>query len=176
MKKLFTILLLSIMIYSPAFGQAKRNYFPIGIFNQENTNIYGVSIGLNFLFHPSKNTKTNGIKLDVSPTGIVMLIPGIPIAEDKGAFDILKIDTLSERVNGIAISATAAICDCKINGFTIGSIGGMNRQVNGITMAGLINFTQQLNGFQFGLLVNATYILNGIQVGGNNSSTEARGI
>jgi hypothetical protein len=193
MKLLFTIMLLNIMTYSPVFGQDKRNYFPIGTFNQENTNIHGLSVGLGFLLHAPNNTKTNGIKLDVDPLGILMmLLPRSPVAEDREEFDSFRLKPISERINGIAISPTVAFCDGKINGFTIGALGGIYRQVNGISIAVMMNFTQQLNGIQFGLMMNEIYAMNGIQIGGilqneahelnglqvgiNNIATEARGI
>jgi hypothetical protein len=178
MKMLFTIMLLSIIIFTPVFGQAKKTYFPIWTYHQENSNILGVSVGLGFLLPSPKNTNTNGIKLNLDPAGVLfMLLPSSPVAQDKVEFDEIRRDTISERVNGIAFSLAAGFCD-KVNGFTFAPFVQVNRDVNGISIACMMNFTQLLNGFQFGIMMNETYQMNGLQVGGilQNEAHEMNGL
>jgi hypothetical protein len=179
MKILFTIIALNMMFSASIFGQTKRNYFPIWTYHQENANIHGVSVGLWTWRYEPRNVNTNGIKVELIDVGIlVALIPRSPIPDDKEDFDTLMKDSISERVNGMVISATGTVCDCKVNGLSLGGYGQINRQVNGISITSMFNFTQVLNGLQFSLAMNETYKMNGVQLGGllSNSAHEMNGV
>ncbi len=168
MKLVFTIIILNIIILTPIFGQVKNNI-----------NVQGVSIEFGPSFSEPKKVNTNGIKLEIIGDGIlVAFLPRSPIDTNKVAFDSLKTTPFSERVNGMVISASGTFCDGKINGFCIGTVGHINRQVNGISIAGMMNFTQILNGVQFAAHINDIYQMNGVQIGGLilNGAQEMNGV
>jgi hypothetical protein len=179
MKISLTIIALCMAFSMPIFGQTKKNYFPIGTYHQENANIHGVSVGLWTWRSEPRNVKTNGIKMEIIGVGIlVALIPRSAIPDDRADFDTLMKAPISERVNGMVISATGTACDCKVNGLSLGGYGQINRQVNGISITSMFNFTQVLNGFQFSLFMNETYKMNGLQLGGllSNNAHEMNGV
>jgi hypothetical protein len=179
MKILFTIIVLNIAFSASMFGQTKRNFFPIGTYHLKNSNIHGVSVGLGTLLSEPRNVNTNGVKVELIGVGLlVFMIPRSPIAQDKEAFDTLMMAPLSERINGAVVSATGTVCDCKINGLTLGSLGQINRQVNGISVSVYMNFTQVVNGVQVGVGFNQTYKMNGVQLGGllSNNAHEMNGV
>jgi hypothetical protein len=110
--------------------------------------------------------------------GFGFLSPLMPIsitAETETAYQKLKAEPLSERINGISLSATGSTCSCLTNGITAGLIGQLNFQVNGISASLFINFMQKMNGLQMAVL-NETYILNGLQIGLSNTGYVAKGM
>jgi hypothetical protein len=122
-----------------------------------------------------KHTNTNGFKLEIIGAGIaVPLIPHSPVVDNDSSFQQIKKDTISERINGISLSASGTVCDCIINGISTGLIGQIVYNVNGISGA-FFNFTQIHNGIQIGL-TNETYKMTGLQIGLVNSSKKTRGI
>jgi hypothetical protein len=158
-----------------AYGQIKRSYFPIWTFHQNNINIYGVSVGLGSLRDIPKQTNTNGLKIEIIGAGIgIPLISHSPIADDDSSFQHIQKNTISERINGISLSAAGTVCDCIINGVSIGLIGQIEYKVNGFS-ATSFNFTQIHNGIQIGL-TNETFKMTGIQIVLVNSSKRMRGI
>jgi hypothetical protein len=179
MKILFTIIALNMMFSASIFGQTKRNYFPIWTYHQKNVNIHGVSVGLGTASVNVRNVNTNGVKVELLGVGLlVFMIPRSPIAQDREEFDTLMKSPISERINGAVISATGTVCDCKINGLTLGPLAQINRQVNGISLSVYMNFTQIINGVQLGVGFNQVHKMNGVQLGGllSNSAYELNGI
>jgi hypothetical protein len=157
------------------YGQRKKSYFPIWTFHQNNINIYGVSVGLGSLRDIPKHTNTNGLKLEIIGAGIgVPLMSSGPIADNDSSFQQIQKDTISERINGISLSASGTVCNCIINGVSIGLIGQIEYNVNGFS-ATIFNFTQIHNGIQIGL-TNETFKMSGIQIGFVNISKRTRGI
>jgi hypothetical protein len=179
MNKLFTIIALNIITLTSIFGQTKRNYFPIWTYHQKNVNIHGVSVGLGTASVNVRNVNTNGVKVELIGVGLlVFMILHSPIAQDREEFDTLMKSPISERINGAVVSATGTVCDCTINGLTLGPLGQINRQVNGISLSVYMNFTQVVNGVQLGVGFNQVYKMNGVQIGGllSNSAYEMNGV
>jgi hypothetical protein len=174
MKNLLPILLLLISLTT--FGQKKKNYFPVWTYHQRNINIHGVSVGAYSIRDKPRNTNTNGIKLELIGIGFfIPLIPQSPVAQTDSSFIQFQNEPISERINGISLSATGTACDCIINGITAGLVGQIQYKVNGISAAILMNFTQIHNGIQGGLF-NETYKMSGLQIGGFNKSHKTKGI
>ena len=171
-----TILFLLLTIGS--FGQvAKRNnYLPIWTFHQKNINIHGVSVGLWSLNDEPRFTNTNGIKFELIGIGFFMpLIPRSPIVDTDSAFILLQQDPLSERINGLNLSATGTVCHCLTNGVTAGLVGQINFQVNGLAAALFMNFTQKHNGLMTSMF-NDAYYMNGLQIGLGNNGFKTKGV
>lgn len=179
MKQLLCLLFLLLTMSS--FGQneknKKKNYFPLWTFQQDSINIHGFSLGLWSSSDKPRHTKTNGIKLEIIGIGILLpLIPSSPIVKSDSTFLKLKSMPLSERINGLSLSATGTVCDCLTNGLTAGLIGQVNFQVNGISTSILGNFSQKHNGIMMALFVNEAFIMNGIQLGSLNISNKTKGL
>lgn len=158
-------------------GQNKKNYFPIWTFHQRNINIYGVSIGLASLglAEKPKNTNTNGIKIELIGAGVVVpLIPRSPVAENDSVFQKIQRDTISERINGLSLSATGTVCNCITNGISIGLIGQIEHKVSGLSASIFMNFAQTHNGIQIGMY-NGSYRMRGLQIGLFNESRQSKG-
>jgi hypothetical protein len=168
---------LSILAGYHAYGQQtkRKNIFPIWTYHQKNRNIHGISLGL---ITPEKgNSNTNGIKIELIGLGLaLLLIPRSPIAENDAVFTALLNDSISEKINGIALSASGTACNsCVYNGATIGGVGQVVRKVNGFSAVFFMNFTQIVNGLQMGIL-NDNYYLRGMQLGGFNLTVKAKGV
>jgi hypothetical protein len=146
-------------------GQHKKTYFPVWTFQQKNTRIYGISVGLwNYAREP-KNTTTNGIRLSLIGEGIIVpFAPQSPIAEDDTTFQIAMKGDISERINGISLAGTGSAGRYLINGITVGFIGQLNNKVNGISACIFINLAEMHNGIQVATHINGAYLMNGIQV------------
>ena len=160
-----------------SIAQDRKNYFPIWSYHQSNLNIHGISIGLGAFNFDPKNTFTNGIRVGLIGAGILApLMPGDPTANDKEQFDKIMSSPLSERINGINLVGGGSMCDCKINGLSLGFIGHSTIQNNGISAAGFINYTQVHNGTQASIFSSGAYKMGGLQVGLFNNAKKSWGI
>ena len=161
-----------------SYGQIgkRKNYFPIWTFHQDSINIHGLSIGLWSFNTEPRLTNTNGIKLELIGIGILIpLIPRSPIVETDSAFIKLKEEPLSEKINGLNLSASGSVCHCLTNGLTAGFMGQIHFQVNGISTTLFMNFTQKHNGVMTAIL-NDAYYMNGLQVGLGNNGFKTKGV
>ena len=175
-KTITTILFLILTISS--FGQVvkRKNYFPIWTFHQDSINIHGISVGLWSLNSEPRFTNTNGIKFELIGVGIgIPLMPFSPIVKTDSAFIKLKQEPLSERINGLNLSASGSACHCLTNGLTAGFIGQIHFQVNGISTSLLANFTQKHNGLMLAMS-NDAYYMNGLQIGLGNNGFKTKGV
>ena len=87
----------------------------------------------------------------------------------------MALQPVSEKINGLSLSATGTVCDCITNGINTGLIGNINFQVNGITASVFMNFAQKHNGLQLAMF-NESYYLNGLQAGVSNYGAHTKGI
>lgn len=177
MKKIIVTIFISFFtLCSFSQGIKRKNYLPIWTFHQDSINIQGVSVGLWSVNSKPRFTNTNGIKLELIGIGIIMpLIPSSPIVENDSSFKILQLKPLSERINGLSLSASGTICHCLTNGISAGFIGQINFQVNGISSSLLMNFSQKHNGIMTSMF-NESYFLNGVQIGLLNYNYKTKGI
>jgi hypothetical protein len=159
------------------FGQnKKKNFYPLWTFHDENVNIHGISLGFFSWNNNSRNTTTNGVKIEFIGAGILIpLIPQSPIVNSDSAFLSLRDTPLSESINGISLSGTGTWCDCLTNGVSIGLIGQINYQINGVSASNSVNFAQRHNGLQVAMQ-NEAYYLNGVQLGLFNYSAKTKGL
>ena len=176
-KLLFSLILISFSNISFSQLQKRKVFFPVGSFQKENAVINGLSVGLWTEDRPPRNTISNGIRLEVPGYGFAApMIGSSPISENDSAFKARMNDTLSEKINGINISATGTFCDCTVSGITIGSLGQILRKVNGFSCSTFINAAQEMNGIQASIFNNQCYIMSGIQLGMFNYNKKTRGI
>lgn len=179
MRQTTYILTFFLFIFSiSSYGQVnkRKNYIPIWTFHKDSINIHGISVGLWSINSEPRLTNTNGIKIELIGIGIAIpLIPRSPIVETDSAFLKLKQEPLSERINGLNLSASGSVCHCLTNGLTAGLIGQIHFQVNGISTSLYMNFTQKQNGVMTALF-NDAYIMNGLQVGFYNSGYKTKGL
>lgn len=165
--KQLLLLLLVVVASIPSFGQKvqTQHRLPIWSHHQKNQRIHGVSIGLWSGFKEPMNTNTNGIKLELIGAGIVLpLAPRSPIDTNENAYIARISEPLSERINGLNLSASGSLCDCQTNGISLGMIGQYNRTVNGISASMIMNFSQNHNGIMAGGYISDAYKMNGIQL------------
>ena len=180
LRKVITTSFLLLTLISLLKAQDKKNYYPIWTYHQKDINIYGLSVGLGSFTSEIKNTNTTGIKIELLGAGFFTpLSPGPLINGDEEIAKVvqksLKNDSFSERINGIIISTSGSVCDCKLNGIALGIIGHVNTYVNGLSIAGLMNTTEVHNGLQIALYIE-TYVVNGVQIGVLNNALQARGL
>ncbi|MDO5509836.1 MAG: hypothetical protein Q4F57_04010 [Weeksellaceae bacterium] len=174
----YLIRLLFLILTVCCYGQSdlRKDYYPIWTFHQDSINIHGLAVGL-WTFHPEpRYTNTNGIKLEIMGIGIALpLMPRSPIVTTDSAFNELRKKPLSERINGLNLSASGTSCKCLTNGMTAGLMGQIHHQVNGVSLSIFMNFTQKHNGIMAALL-NDAYYMNGWQIGLNNTGYKTKGL
>lgn len=151
-------------------------YFPIWTYHQKNAAIQGLSVGLWSIASDARNTHTNGVKLELIGVGWVMPLMGSsPVVDSDTALNVLLKTPLSEKINGLNVSATGAVCDCHTNGISVGSIGQINFQVNGVSISLLLNLSQKQNGIMVAFY-NEAFAINGLQLGFYNIGHKAKGL
>ena len=161
-----------------SFGQVKKKkkYFPIWTFHQDSIDIYGIAVGLWTLNIEPRYTNTDGIKFELIGVGLgIPLIPRSPIVESDSAYNKLKKEPLSERINGLNISSFGTACRCLTNGITAGFLAQIHYQVNGISASLFMNFTQKHNGIMAAIFNDAFY-MNGLQIGYTNYGFHTKGL
>lgn len=174
--KRILILLTLLTIAFTAGGQKRKNYFLLWTYHQRNINIHGVSLGIGSVRGEPRNTNTNGIKIELIGAGIaVPLIPESPIATNDSSFADEMAADVSERINGLSISASGTVCDCITNGITVGFLGQINLKVRGVSAAFFMNFTQSISGVH-AAMITESYQSNGIQIGAVNVGHRVNGL
>lgn len=175
---IFITLLLCLAFNQFSFAQKsqRKNYFPAWTYHKKDITIHGISAGIGSVSNEYRNTNTNGIKIEIPGVGLfIPLIPKSPVAETDSAFAQKAAEPISEKINGIALSATGTVCDCITNGINAGLIGNINYQVNGITASVFMNFAQKHNGVQLAMF-NESYYFNGVQIGLSNYGAKTSGL
>jgi hypothetical protein len=170
MKNKILITVLAVLSMTSAYGQIKKkSHFPVGSFHQPNVNINGIAVGA-FSESERMRTNTNGIKLEVPGAGIFL-----PLAP-RNPMDSFPSDDLSEKINGLSLSATGSICNCLINGVSFGTVGQLITKINGLSGVMGFNMVVEHNGVQIGTFNNAE-VMRGLQLGLINSSADdAKGV
>ena len=178
------LLLTSLLLFS-LFGQSqeRKNYFPAWSFEQRDANIHGLSFGLTSIqFNHADfqtNSNTNGVKVEAFG-GLLFLLfwansGGGVVPESDSVFQRKnELDPIKEKVNGVNFSLTGPFCNCRVNGFSLGTLALFNTKVNGVSFS-LLNFVMEKNGIQLALS-NGSYKLNGLQLGLFNKSVKLKGI
>lgn len=174
----FRVLLLLLCICfmsSDAAAQKKKFYFPAWTFHQKNAVILGLSGGLWTSMDSARRTTTIGLRAEVPGAGLLAaFVPSSPVSETDSAFQEFKKRPVSETVWGVNVSLTGTICNCTMNGISLGTVAQVQGRVNGISFSA-ISFAEVHNGIQLAVF-NQTYKMNGIQIGFVNNSSRTRGI
>ena len=156
--------------------EAKSIYFPVWSYHNNNSNIFGLSLGFGTVRTISRNTNSYGVKVELIGLGFVSpLVPHSPVARDLNEFTEISNEQLSEKIYGFNISLTGTFCDCKTVGLSIGGVGQYNFQINGLSFTPLMNFAQIHNGIQIAIF-NDSYQMRGFQIGARNNSFSTGGI
>ncbi len=158
--------------------KAKRKvYFPIGLFNKKNSDIYGVSFGLGSNVDSGSKedfVRSNGVRLEPISDAllIVTLIfgpKGVDYPEHIGEFNSFNQRHSNEIVNGVNLSVgTNSFID--VNGFTISAISQSLKNSNGISISGLGSASFRNNGIQIAGGSTGSIFSNGIIVSYINAS------
>ncbi|UTW61698.1 hypothetical protein KFE98_17040 [bacterium SCSIO 12741] len=157
-------------------GAQRKNYAPIWSFHQESANIHGLSVGLFSWMTDERKVRTNGVRVEIIGGGLFLLfIPDVPTLKSDSAYQAELAMPLSERINGVNISGLGSLCDCQVNGVTLGLIGHYNRSVRGVSLALAVNIHQQVRGVQAALW-NYSYQTDGLQLGMLNSAERVNGL
>lgn len=180
--KLKSSLLLFLLFFSLASSAqdsiiAKRSHrLPVWSFHTNNKTIDGISIGLASVPNRQRNVMTNGIKIELLGVGFfTTMVPQSPIATNDTTYLDFMNGTLSETVNGIALSVFGTAADEKVNGITLGFWGEYLTQINGVGAVCFGNFVQKVNGVQVAFLMNDSYDLHGLQIGLLNRTQRLKG-
>jgi hypothetical protein len=169
MKTRILMAALAVFVTSTYSQVKKKSQFPAGSFHQQNVNITGISVGA-FSEMSTMGTNTNGIKLEIPGTGIFL-----PLAP-RDPMDGFPDGDLSERINGLSLSATGSICNCLINGMSFGTVGQLITKVNGLSGVVGFNMVVEHNGVQLGSFSSAG-VMRGVQLGLVSSSADnVRGV
>ena len=159
-----------------SYGQEtkRKNIFPLWTFHKQfNKNIHGVSVGLATLNEKPRHLTTNGVKVELIGVGIALpLIPQSLVDEDD---KIIPNDSLSEKINGLNLSAAGSVCRCRVAGISAGFIGQYNYKVNGISGSYFMNMAQRHNGIQIAMWTD-NYYMRGFQIGAMNNSFNTVGL
>jgi hypothetical protein len=140
-------------------------------FQKNNVIINGISVGLWSHSDEPRNTTSNGLRLEIPGIGILApIMPRSPISESDSAHYYKSIEPISEKINGVNLSLTGTVCNCSVNGITVGGMGQVIYKVNGISAAGL-NIVEVHGGVQMAIFSNDTYILKGLQISFYGNST-----
>lgn len=170
------LLLMALATSTQVEAQKRKVYIPAWTFQQMNTTIDGLSVGLWNFSDTIKRTTTNGIRFSLIGEGILAaFVPHSPIVENDSALDAIRAESPSERINGINISGTGIAGDYHLNGVSIGLIGHFTVKTNGLS-ASALNFSEIHNGIQFAIFLNECYRMRGIQIGAVNKSKRTKGI
>lgn len=155
----------------------KRNIFPIWTYHRKNTNIHGLSLGAFTVFDEPRKVKTNGIKLELIGVGLLLpMIPQSPIVTTDSNYINWMRSEASERINGINLSVSGSVCECKTNGIVIGGYAQIHREINGLSASLVMNLIQKQSGLQLAILSNETFKLRGAQFGLANWGYKANGL
>jgi hypothetical protein len=179
MRSVLTFLLLTCV--SSSFAQKRQNVFPIWSYHARNLNITGLSVGLGTLWENDeapRNTNTNGIKLELIGTGILIPLKpdnAFPVDTDS-ALNSYQMQPRSERINGISLTGTGTVCNCVVNGASAALFWKLEHKVNGVSAALWVNTANIHNGIQAAGLFNVSYIGRGIQIGGFNEGDYFSGV
>lgn len=174
-RSLLCLLLCIHFMSGTATGQKKKFYFPAWTYHKKNATILGVSGGLWPSTDSARKTNTIGLKLEAPGVGLfAAFVPSSPVSETDSAFQAFKKQVVSEKVYGVSVSLTGTICNCTVNGISVGGIGQIQGRINGISFSP-ISFTEVHNGLQLAVY-SQTYKMNGIQIGFVNNSSRTRGI
>ncbi|MBT1688664.1 LA_2272 family surface repeat-containing protein [Dawidia soli] len=169
-----TIILLFLSVCAQAQTRGKKDYWPLWTYNQKNIRVHGISVGLGFENPEKRASATNGIRMELIGWGVA-----IPLMSQAPSIvrDSADSAPVSERINGLSLSASGTACECTVNGINVGLIGHINYQVNGVTASAFANAARIHNGVQLALIANNARIHNGIQVAFiANESLQTKGL
>lgn len=164
---------IKIFSLSPISRRVNRvNGFTMGFGHYENKNI--------------KYQKVNGLNLETSPNGLMLLSVGLTIPFE-GLVAGINDNVISNssfmddyaatyiEINGLNISSGGFLGGAKMNGLNISVITAMN-QLNGLSLNASVIDTQKYNGVSIAGIANITDYGNGIQIAPSNVSRNHNGI
>ena len=125
------LIVITILISISVFGQEKRKiYFPAWTYHNQNSDIYGVSLGVlpKDVFNDYSETRTYGLRIEAPGFGLFyMLAPSSYISGGSGGF-------ITDKVYGFNLSG-GSLGDIEVNGLSGALVGQYLQRVNGIAIA-----------------------------------------
>lgn len=134
-------------------------------------------MGLGWESPEKRSSTTNGIRAELIGAGIVtLLLNDSPLViRDSAVFAKAQIP-VSERINGVSLSALGTVCNCIINGVNVGLVGHIYYQVNGLTASGFMNYSRKHHGVQIAIIGNRSYEVKGLQIALFNETKKLWGV
>jgi primosomal replication protein N len=157
--------------------EKRKLKIPVGLFTQENTSIYGLSIGVGSDLRESSKenyTASNGIRIEPISDALLIVTSffgpdGVSFPDDAAEFADFQNKFPNEIVNGLNLSAgTNAFI--KVNGITLSAITQSIKQSNGISVGGLASSSFKSNGIQIAYAGTSAVFSNGIIASALNTS------
>ena len=157
--------------------EKRKLKFPVGLFTNENTTIYGLSVGIGSDLNKGTReniTRSNGIR--VEPISDALLIftllfgpDEIQFPDEEAYFDAFQRSYPNEIINGLNLSVgTNAFIN--VNGISVSAITQSMKQSNGISIGGLGSSSFKSNGIQIAYAGTSATFSNGIIVSALNTS------
>lgn len=167
--------------------QAQKTRFPVWTFHSQNTNIYGLSVGIapeDAQKELEGSTNTFGIRLQTFPLApFYFLAPKSPISTSDNEYYKTLNGSLGQNIYGLNIS-TGTFEPVDAYGISLTGFLHYSRKNNGLALAGLSNYIEKGNGVFLaaggndiyrgnGLMVSSVWgngakYFNGIQISGEN--------
>lgn len=153
--------------------QKRKIRFPVGLYTTENSNIYGLSVGIGSDIHEAKDSvsvHSNGLRIEPISQSLLfftLIFPVDMVNYPSSELDYSDFDKKipNEIINGINLSCgTNAFAN--VNGITISAITQSLKNTNGISIAGLGSCANRNNGMQLSLFSTSALYSNGLMVGG----------
>lgn len=169
---LIVLLLFTLMVHA----QGRKLRFPVWVFNTENTDIVGVSLGASpkTMFNDTTLTRTYGLRIDVSPLGILgPLMPRSPVSTTVKAYQASMDMNILEVVNGVNLSTGSYFFNS--NGLSAGLLLQYSIKMNGISVSGISNLIERQNGLVMALLSNDVFQSNGLSMSVGNHAHRLNG-
>lgn len=194
---MFIFTVISVSLPGASLAQAKKLYFPVGLYTCDNSDIYGISLGVGSNTYTGGNNvkvRSNGLRIEPISQSLLFFTLIFPVdivpfptrEEDYSAF-AKKVP--NEIINGVNLSCgTNTFAD--VNGITVSALTQSLKNVRGISVAGLgsslyscygINLAGGgtdvffLKGIAAVVLNNKVYIGQGVQIGGFNNFKQFTG-
>lgn len=169
-------MLASILIMLTARAQdsiKRKTHFPIGLYTNGNSNIYGLSTGIGSDVYDGGNAvsvHSNGIRIEPISQSLLFFTLIFPVdmvrfPKEEKDYEAFTKKIPNEVINGINLSCgTNAFAN--VNGITVSAICQSLKNTNGISVAGISNYAYKNNGVQLSMFNTGALYSKGLMIGG----------
>jgi len=167
------VVVIMMLISVSIFGQKNRKaYFPVWSYHSENSDIYGLSLGVlpKDTFNDTSLTRSYGVRVEAPGFGLFYFMA--PKSFIRGG---AKKDKIIEKVYGFNLSG-GSLRGMEVNGFSAGFVGQYLQKMNGIAIASIGNSVEEQKGVMIAFMVNEMYTGTGLSVALGNHADYYKGI